>query len=39
MVEDKELREALIEKGYQQIKNFSWPKAAKETLEVFNSLS
>jgi len=35
--EDKELREELIRKGYEQVKKYSWEKTAKETLLVYNS--
>lgn len=34
LVNDKKLREDMIEKGRQQIKKFSWEKAAKETMAV-----
>ncbi|MFH1280211.1 MAG: glycosyltransferase family 1 protein [Candidatus Beckwithbacteria bacterium] len=30
----KELRQGLVEKGYKQVKKFSWDKAAKETLDL-----
>lgn len=32
---DKDLREKLIKKGYEISKNFSWKKAAEETLNLF----
>ena len=32
---DRELRENLIKKGYERVKQFSWEKTAKETLKVF----
>ncbi len=32
--EDEALRQELIRKGYENVKRFSWPKAARETLEV-----
>ena len=32
--EDEDLRQELIRKGYENVKRFSWPKAARETLEV-----
>src|SRR3989344_1391330 len=35
---DKSLRDELIEKGHERAKIFSWEKAAKETLAVFNSI-
>ena len=34
VLENEELRQALIEKGYGQVKKFSWEKAAKATLAV-----
>lgn len=34
LVDDKKLREELIEKGKKQVKKFSWEKAAKETLDI-----
>jgi len=34
IVFDKNLRKNLIKKGYENIKRFSWEKAAKETLKV-----
>ncbi|MCK4525681.1 MAG: glycosyltransferase family 4 protein, partial [Candidatus Andersenbacteria bacterium] len=30
---DEKLRDILIERGYKKVKNFSWEKCAKETLE------
>ncbi|HOF42945.1 MAG TPA: glycosyltransferase, partial [Candidatus Moranbacteria bacterium] len=35
---DEKLRENLIQKGYDQIKKYSWEGMAKKTLEVYNSL-
>lgn len=35
---DKKLRESMIKKGREQIKKFSWEKAAKETLAVLESV-
>ncbi len=32
--EDEALRQELVRKGYENVKRFSWPKAARETLEV-----
>jgi len=37
VLENQELREGLIEKGYKQVKKFSWAKAAKETFNVLTS--
>ncbi len=39
LVSDEKLRKELIEKGYKQIKKFSWEKTAKETLAALESLS
>jgi glycosyltransferase involved in cell wall biosynthesis len=33
------LQNELIEKGKEQVKIFSWEKCAKETMEVYNSLT
>lgn len=35
---DDKLREELIQKGNKKIKNFSWEKCAKETLDLINKL-
>lgn len=37
VLEDTVLREKMKEKGYVQVKKFSWEKAARETLEVLKS--
>ncbi len=34
---DKKLREDLIQKGFDQVKKYSWGKMAKETLEIYES--
>jgi glycosyltransferase involved in cell wall biosynthesis len=39
LLTDKKLREEMIEKGYNQIKKFSWEKAAKQTLEALEELA
>lgn len=39
LINDKKLREELIEKGKKQVKKFSWEKAAKETLQVLQSVA
>ncbi|OGH13693.1 MAG: hypothetical protein A2860_04580 [Candidatus Levybacteria bacterium RIFCSPHIGHO2_01_FULL_37_33] len=39
VIEDKTLREEMIQKGYQQIKKFSWEKTARETLQVLEQLA
>ena len=36
---DAQLREALIRKGVEQSKRFSWERCARETLELFESLN
>ena len=38
IIKDSELRKKLIEKGYEQVKKFSWEKTAKETLKVLESI-
>jgi len=38
VISDKKLREEIIEKGYNQIKKFSWEKTAKETLKVLEEV-
>ena len=35
MVEEKDLREKLITRGREQVKKFSWDKAARETMAVY----
>jgi len=35
VLEDKELRNNLTEKGFERVKKFDWGKTAKQTLEVF----
>lgn len=39
LIESEKLRKELIEKGRKQLKKFSWEKAAKETLEVLESVA
>lgn len=34
---NKDLQEGMIEKGFQQVKKFSWGEAAKKTLEVYHN--
>ena len=36
---DEKLREDLIKKGYENIKRFSWEKAAEEVLNIFKSIN
>jgi len=38
LLTDSKLREELIEKGFQNIKRFSWERTAQKTLEVLESL-
>lgn len=38
VMKDKLLRENLIKKGFDQVKKFSWEKAAKETVKVYKNL-
>jgi glycosyltransferase involved in cell wall biosynthesis len=38
IVQDKELKNDLIERGLERSKVFSWGKASKETLEIFENL-
>jgi len=35
VIENKEMRNKLIEKGFKQVKKYSWQRMAKETLEVY----
>jgi glycosyltransferase involved in cell wall biosynthesis len=35
---DEHLRSNLIERGYRRVKEFTWEKTAKETLEVFDEI-
>lgn len=37
-LKDKVGRESYVEKGYSQVKKYSWKKLAKRTLEVYNSV-
>ena len=38
VIEDENLRQELIKRGYEQIKKYSWEKCAKETLEVYRKV-
>lgn len=38
IIKDSSLRKEMIEKGYKHIKNFSWEKAAKQTLAVLEEV-
>lgn len=35
---DKKLRETLIKKGFEKVKNYSWKKTAEDTYKVYKSL-
>ena len=35
---DSQLRESLIEKGFKRVKDFSWEKCARETVEVYREV-
>jgi len=35
---DKDLREEMIRRGYQQVKKFSWERCAKETIAIYNDV-
>jgi len=38
IINDKELRNKLIKKGYEQVKKFNWEKTARETLRALESI-
>ena len=38
VISDEKLRAEMVEKGYNQVKKFSWEKTAKETLKVLEEL-
>lgn len=38
IIQNSELREKLIKKGYEQVKKFSWEKTARETLKTLESI-
>jgi len=38
VIGDKERRESLIKKGFEQAKKFSWEKTAKETLRIYHEV-
>jgi glycosyltransferase involved in cell wall biosynthesis len=38
LISEKSLRERLIARGLEHVKNFSWEKMAEETLSVYNSI-
>ncbi|HVT00645.1 MAG TPA: glycosyltransferase family 1 protein [Patescibacteria group bacterium] len=39
VLKDKKLRDKMIKEGHNQVKKFSWEKAAKEALSVFESIA
>lgn len=39
VLSDKKLRDDMIKKGYEQVKKFSWEKAAREVLDVFEEVA
>jgi glycosyltransferase involved in cell wall biosynthesis len=38
IIDDSQFKQSLIEKGLEQVKNFSWKKNASETMKIFLSL-
>ncbi len=38
IIDDTDLRQELIKKGYEQIKKYSWKKMAEETLDVYKNI-
>ena len=38
LIKNEKLRQEMIEKGYKQVKKFSWEKTARETLRVLESI-
>lgn len=38
IIQNSELRERLVKKGYEQVKKFSWEKTARETLKVLEEV-
>jgi glycosyltransferase involved in cell wall biosynthesis len=39
IIKDQSFRETMIQKGFEQVKNFSWEKCARETLEIIKKLT
>jgi len=39
VITDKKLRESMIEKGYAQVKKFSWEKAAREVVSILKDVA
>ena len=38
VLEDKELRNTLIQRGYEQVKKYSWEKTARQVLNIYNEV-
>lgn len=38
IIEDAKLKKEMIDKGFKRVKQFSWEKCAKQTMEVYKSL-
>jgi len=38
VIKDKKIREALIKKGFEQVKKYSWRKMARQTLDVYSQV-
>ncbi len=38
LIEDEQLREELRQKGYQQVKQYTWPNSARKMLSVYEAL-
>jgi glycosyltransferase involved in cell wall biosynthesis len=38
IISDSEYRQKLIERGYTQMKKFSWPQAAREYIHLYKEL-
>lgn len=39
VIRDEKLRESLIRKGYERVREFSWEKTARETIKVFEEVA
>ena len=39
VLDDKNLKQKLIQEGYEQIKKYSWNKMAKETLQIYSNVT
>ena len=39
LLKDEKLRDTMVKKGYEQIKQFSWEKTARQTLEVLEDVA